>query len=352
MPSDTMRAVAVRNGTGPASALYIDSSVPKPSPGPTEALVKIKCFGLNRMDLLQREGHYPLPPGASTILGVEFSGVIESFGGAEAQTESGRKEKADEKWEVGEEVFGLAYGGAYAEYIAVSTRMLMRKPHVDDKLSWEQCAGISESWCTATQALYLVGGFEPGKSVLWHAGASGVSLAGVQLSKVGEASAVYVTAGSKEKIDFCVNEVGATKGFNYKEEDWVKGVLEATGGKGVDIVVDFVGATYFQGNLNVAGMNGRIVHLGMLGGTTLPEGVNIAPFIAKRLRFEGSTLRSRDTDYQGKLRDTLVEHAAPKMRKGEFKVFVEKVFPWEEIVQAHEFMESNKSKGKIICKIY
>ena len=119
----------------------------------------------------------------------------------------------------------------------------------------------------------------------------------------------------------------------------------------MDVVIDFVGGSYFQQNLDVAARDGRIVTLGMLGGTKLPEGVDIGSFVRKRLRFEGSSLRSRDEVYQGKLRDTLVEHAMPKMRKGEFKVLVEKVFPWEEIVQAHELMESNKTKGKIICRI-
>ncbi|KAL8825966.1 MAG: hypothetical protein Q9170_007589 [Blastenia crenularia] len=289
------------------------------------------------MDLLQREGMYPVPPQAPSTLGVEFSGVIESLGGEQGE---------DEEFKVGDEVFGLAYGGAYAEYIGVSTRMLMRKPV---EMGWEEAAGIPETWITATQAMYLIGEFAPGKTILWHAGASSVSIAGIQLSKGDKAGAIFVTAGSQEKIDFCVKELGATAGFNYHTQDWAKEVLAATNGKGVDIIVDFVGQNYFQGNLDAAAKDGRIVHLGAMSGTKLPAGVDIGAFVRKRVRFEGSSLRSRDEEYQGRLRNTLVEHALPLIKKGEMKVYVEKVFPWEEIVQAHKLMESNTTKGKIIC---
>lgn len=248
--------------------------------------------------------------------------------------------------------------------------MLIHKPK---ELSWEQAAGIpevdapsdrpvavlvlgltdlnSQTWITATQAMYLVGEFAPGKSILWHAGASSVSIAGLQLSKADKASAMYVTAGSQEKIDFCVNELGATAGFNYYTQDWSKEVEKATGGKGVDVIIDFIGQNYFQGNLDAAARDGRIVNLGVMSGTKLPAGVDIGAFVRKRLRFEGSSLRSRDEDYQGKLRNTLVDHALPKFKDGTFKVFVEKVFPFEKIVDAHKLMESNKTKGKIICTI-
>lgn len=287
------------------------------------------------MDLLQREGQYPVPPQAPKTLGVEFSGTIESFGGSE-----------QESFKTGDAVFGLAYGGAYAEYIAVSTHMLMHKP---DHMSWEQAAGVPETWITATQALHLIGEFKEGKSVLWHAGASGVSIAGIQLAKAAGASKIYVTAGSQEKIDFC-KSLGATDGFNYKTQDWSKEILKATDNKGVDIIVDFIGAPYFAGNLDAAAKDGRIVSLAFMGGAKLPEGINIATFLMKRLRFEGSSLRSRDPDYQGKLRDKL-ETYVPKFGDGSFQVPIEKVFKWEDVIDAHKLMESNTSKGKIICTI-
>lgn len=198
--------------------------------------------------------------------------------------------------------------------------------------------------------MYTVGEFTKGKSILWHAGASSVSIAGIQLSKVGGASAIYVTAGSQEKIDFCVKELGATAGFNYKTQDWSKEILEATGDKGVDLIIDFVGQNYFQGNLDAAARDGHIINLGALSGTKLPAGVDIGAFVRKRIRFEGSSLRSRDPEYQGKLRDKLEEYL-PQFEDGTFKLFVERVFTWDLIVKAHELMERNETKGKIVCTI-
>lgn len=329
-------------------ALYINSSTPIPTPTNSQALVKIRCFGLNRMDLLQREGQYPVPPQAPSTLGVEFSGTIASLPDASHIGSDDPASKPEPDFKVGDEVFGLAYGGAYAEYIAVSTHMLIHKP---EELSWEQAAGIPEVWITATQAMYLVGEYRRGKSTLWHAGASSVSIAGIQLARSEDRAAkIFVTASSQEKIDFCKG-LGATEGFNYKSQDWSREVLEATEGKGVDIIVDYIGAPYFDGNLDAAGRDARVVCLGFMGGTKLPEGVDISRLLRKRIRVEGSSLRSRDEAYQGKLRDMLVEHALPKFRDGSFKVPVEKVFKMEEIQEAHRLMESNQTKGKLICRV-
>ncbi|KAE8382422.1 quinone oxidoreductase [Aspergillus bertholletiae] len=327
---------AVKGGKGPATSLFMDS-IAKPVPADGQALVKIKAFGLNRMDLLQREGLYPLPPQAPETMGVEFSGIVEAFGG-----------QTHEDFKVGDEVLGLAYGGAYAEYIAVSTKMLVHKPK---QLSWEEAAGVPETWITASQALFLIGEFQEGQSVLWHAGASSVSISGIQLAKAAGAKAIYATAGSQEKIDFLEKELGVTKAFNYKTQDWAAEVQKLTGGTGVNLTVDFIGATYFQGNLDVAARDGRVVLLGLMGGGKLPDGVNIAPLLFKRVRVEGSTLRSRDEEYQRKLRDTLVDHALPKFCDGTFQVFVEKIFPFDQITAAHQLLESNKTRGKIICVI-
>ncbi|KAK7513173.1 hypothetical protein IWZ03DRAFT_385056 [Phyllosticta citriasiana] len=336
--SETMRAIDIKNGTGPAEALFINAQTPKPVPTATQALVRVKCFGLNRMDLLQREGKYPVPPQAPKTLGVEFSGTIESLG---SSSESGFK--------VGDAVFGLAYGGAYAEYIAVSTHMLVHKPA---ELSFEQCAAIPETWITALQAMYVVGGFERGKSILWHAGASSVSIAGIQLSRADGAAAVYATARQDDKVRFIEDKLGADKAFNTTTTDWVQGVKDATGAKGVDVIIDFVGADTFQPNLDVAARDAHIVNLGFLGGTKLDgKGVDIAAFIGKRLRYEGSSLRSRDEAYQGKLRDRLIEVALPRFRSGEFTVYIERVFGFEEVVEAHRVMESNRTKGKLIVTV-
>lgn len=348
----------------------MNDQTPIPTPTASQALIKIKAFGLNRMDLLQREGHYPLPPQAPSTLGVEFSGQIHSV------SPSNR-----EGFAPGDAVFGLAYGGAYAEYIAVSTHMLIRKP---EHLSWEECAGIPETWMTATQAMYLIGGFsekKPSPTILWHAGASAVSIAGIQLSRMNGASQIFATARSDDKCRFCVEELGATAAFNTttsttkekgegkeeeeEEEHWVDSIKKATGGKGVDIIIDFIGPGTFAANLEVAAKDGRIVNLATLGGLYLPpppsspsssssdkyQTPNFGTFVAKRLRYEGSSLRSRDEEYQGRLRDSVVEHALPMFAEGKLKVFVEKVFSWKDIQEAHKQMERNLTKGKLICVV-
>ncbi|KAH9999765.1 quinone oxidoreductase putative [Xylariaceae sp. FL0662B] len=347
---DTMKAVDIKGGKGPATSLFINAQTPKPVPKAGEALVRIKAFGLNRMDLLQREGKYPVPAQAPSTLGVEFSGTIAGFGprgpGPGLGPPPPVRGDGDEDWAEGDAVFGLAYGGAYAEYVAVSTKMLLRKPA---GFSWETAAAIPETWMTATQALHLVGGFTAGKTALWHAGASGVSIAGVQLSRDSGASAVYATAGTDEKCRFVERELGATRAFNYKTQDWAREILDATGGRGVDLIVDFIGGSYFQRNLTVAAKDARWVMLGMMGGTRL-DGVDFSMLLYKRIRIEGSTLRSRDPDYQGRLRDKLAEYI-PHIESGKLKVMIDTVLPMEDIVKAHQLLEENKTTGKIICTV-
>lgn len=330
-----MRAVDIKGGKGERDALFINAETPKPVPTAGQTLVKIKAFGINRADIMQRRGSYNPPPQASRTLGVEYSGVIESFGSDDHQG-----------FKVGDEVFGLAYGGAYAEYIAVSIRMLLRKPK---GLTHEQCAGIPEVWMTATQALHLLLGFVEGKSILWHAGASGVSVAGIQLAKAAGASEIYATAGSQEKVDFITSQLGATAAFNYKTQDWVSEIKAKTGGKGVDFIVDFIGGDYFQKNLDVAARDGSLLILGTLSGGNVPN-ANISMILFKRLRVLGSTLRSRDEEYQGRLRDRL-EKYIPDFESQKFKIYLDLVLPWDKIQDAHEHIENAKNLGKIVCTI-
>lgn len=193
--------------------------------------------------------------------------------------------------------------------------------------------------------MFLIGEFAAGKSILWHAGASAVSIAGIQLSKANGASKVFATARQDEKCDFCTKELGADVAYNTETTDWSAKVLEATGGKGVDVIVDYIGPATFAGNLNAAARDARIVNLASLSGRELKPDMpqpNFGMFVAKRLRFEGSSLRSRDEEYQGRLRNQLVDHALPKFKDGSFKVLIEKVFPWEQIQNAQRLMESNK----------
>lgn len=204
---------------------------------------------------------------------------------------------------------------------------------------------------TALQAMYLVGEYKAGQSVLWHAGASSVSIAGQQLCHHDGASKVFATTRQDEKCKFLVELLNATAAYNSETTKWDEAVLKDTDGKGVDLIIDYIGAPTFAQNLNAAARDGHIVTLGSLGGTKLPAETNIGPLLMKRLRYEGSTLRSRDENYQGKLRDLLVDHALEKFKDGSFKIIIEKVFPWTEIQQAHALIESNATKGKVLCTV-
>lgn len=309
----------------------MNEEYPRPHIEHSQALVEVKAFGLNRADLQQRQGTYSVPPQGPKTLGMEFSGVIKELA---SESESG--------FQVGDAVFGLAYGGAYAEYIAISTHMLVHKP---EELSWEECAGIPVIFMTALQVMYLVGEFRPGKSVLWHAGASAVSIAGQQLCLGNGASEVYATVRSDDKVDFCVKDIGVKEAYNTTTTKWDEELLRATGGRGVDLIVDLIGPATFAGNLNAAAMEGRIINLATLSGPTLHDDMaqpDFGLFLRKRLTYEGSSLRSQDERYRGHLRDQLVEHALPLLKQGKLKVHIDKVFPWTEIRAAHRLMESNQ----------
>jgi NADPH:quinone reductase-like Zn-dependent oxidoreductase len=210
-----------------------------------------------------------------------------------------------------------------------------------------------QTWLTAAKVMYPIGGFTPGKSILWHAGASGVSISGIQLARVNGASAVYATARSDAKCAFLVDKLGVTAAFNTTRAGWAEDLLAATGGRGVDIIADLIGPDVVAGNLLVAARDARIVLIGLMSGFTLRGGqdVDLSRLAFKRVRYEGSTLRSRDEAFQRGLRDAFVEHALPRFADGELKVYIEKVLPWEQVVEAHKLMESNTIMGKIICTV-
>ncbi|KAI1176521.1 putative ToxD-like zinc binding oxidoreductase [Nemania sp. FL0916] len=357
MPS-YMRAVNVEGGVGPASALFIDPEIPVPETNQEECLVRVRAFGVNRGDLLQRDGKYPGISHLTKIMGLEFSGVIARINDKAKDSTTGGS------WKVGDEVFGLLPGGGYAEYVNVNERMLIRKPK---ELSFEQTGGLCETWFTALQALHFVGEYHPEttKSILWHAGASAVSVAGLQLSKYahlvnsppGTESAVapnvFGTARSREKCDFIVNDLGATGAVDLLQHpdkrSWANEVRGKNGGKGVDLVIDFLGGPYLEANLDVLAIDGRVVQLGWLDGPVTSGSINIAAFLAKRARVQGSQLRSRSLEYQVRLRDFFEAHVLPGLIDGRFTHVIERVLPWSRIAEAHQLLESNKTKGKVVC---
>ncbi|GAA6027352.1 hypothetical protein JCM8097_002619 [Rhodosporidiobolus ruineniae] len=335
--SSKMRAILVKDGKGQdADDLYLgDADRPTLSEG--RVLVKIKAFGLNRMDIMQRQGKYPVPPGASPIIGVEFSGTIEDPNGSD--------------FKKNEAVFGLATGGAYAEYISVPAGMVTRKP---DNVSWVQAAAVPENWLTAYQALFLIADLQPGQSVLIHAGASGVGLAAIQLAKTFGASLIIATAGTDEKVDF-VAQHGA-KGINYKTQNFADEVAKLTDKQGVNVVIDFVGADYWDKNIESLARDGRMVMLGLLSGAVTKDPLNLGPILYKRLRIEGTTLRSRSLEYQTDLLQEFSKKALDRVFAkcgGEdgLDLVIHKVYDWKDIAEAHKEMEAAKNTGKIICEI-
>ncbi|KAG4443231.1 hypothetical protein IFR05_001274 [Cadophora sp. M221] len=332
-----MKAVGIKDGRGNADAFFIDDSVPDPIASSGRILVAIKAFGLNRMDIMQREDKYPYPllPESGKILGVEFSGLVEEVG-----------PDCTSDFKVGDKVFGLAYGGAYAQKISVSEKMIM---HLPDTMSFETAAGIPETYFTAIQAIYLVGGLEPGQSVLIHAGASGVGQAAIQVAKLGGSSKVIVTAGTDAKCDLC-RSLGADVAVNYNKESFADVVQRETAGAGINLIIDLVGQSYWHANTASAAKEGKIVLVAAMSGSMI-EGFNLRALLNKRLWVLATTLRTRDSTYQGKLRDKFVEVAMENLRTGRMRITVDKVYPWGEIAEAHKRMEANINAGKLICVV-
>ncbi|THH06779.1 hypothetical protein EW145_g3850 [Phellinidium pouzarii] len=332
-----MRAILVK-AAGRVEDLFLGEAA-KPKPSAKEILVKVKAFGLNRMDIIQRKGAYPIPPGASKILGVEFSGQVADIGSEVTQ------------WNIEEEVFGLASGGAYAEYIRVPETHVIRKP---SHLSWADAASIPENWLTAYQALITIGKVKAGEDVLIHAGASGVGIAASQLARLYGAKTVTATASTKEKLDFVLNlpggHLGATHVVNYKTQNFAEEVKKVTNGKGVDVVIDFVGQTHWQKNIDSLAPDGRMTLLAFLSGAEVSN-FNLAPLLYKRLHIEGSTLRSRTVAYQSELISQFKNDVLDALIDGKLKAYIHKVYPWTEIQEAHHEMETDKNIGKIIAEV-
>jgi len=301
--------------------------------------VKVKASAVNRADILQRKGGYfgMSNPNPMDVIGLEMAGIVEAVG----QDVSG--------WKVGDRCMSLLSGGGYAEYVCVPNRLGIRIP---DNLSFDEAAAIPEAYLTAYQTLFMIGGVTEGQTVLLHAGASGVGTSAIQLLKQVPRVKVYVTVGSQEKIDFCL-KLGADGAINYKSGDWSEALHKlagtSSGGAGpVNVVLDCVGANYFKQNLDVLAADGRLVMIGSLGGSDPTTTVDLNPILRKRLRVEGSTLRSRTVDYKAELTKQFCNFALSKFGSGAIKPIIAKVFNWNNVSQAHMFMEEDKNIGKIV----
>jgi tumor protein p53-inducible protein 3 len=294
-----------------------------------EVLVAVKATAVNRADLLQARGGYAPPEGASEILGLEMAGVIEAVG----------KDVAD--WQVGDRVCALLPGGGYAEKVVVPADMLMRVP---DDWTFAQGTAVPEVWFTAFVNLFLEGDLQSGETVLIHAGASGVGTAGIQLAKEIGAN-VFVTAGSSEKLRNC-RELGADLAINYKEEDFLTAVQEATEGKGVDVILDPVGGSYLNRNVQALARFGRLVNIGLLGG--LNGDMSVGLLLRNRLKIVGSTLRSRPLEEKINITQQFSQRFWPALAAGKLKPVIDTTFPIIEAQQAHNYIGANKNTGKVV----
>ena len=325
-----MKAVLVK-APGGAEQLYL-GDYPTPEPGEDELLVRVAATALNRADLMQREGRYPPPEGASEVLGLELAGAVEAMGAA------------CQGWDVGDRVFGLLPGGGYAEHAVLHYQMAMPVP---PEMSFEAAAAIPEVFLTAFQALYWMGGLEEGRRVLVHAGASGVGTAAIQLAKRAGAH-VYATA-SAPKHQRCL-ELGADLVINYKEEDFAHRIQEVTSGYGVDIILDIIGASYFKQNISVLALDGRFIILSLLGGRIV-EDVDLASLLRKRAQVIATTLRNRSLAYKIALTEAFSKKWYSFFENEHLLPVIDSVYDWTDVQDAHRHMEANKNIGKIVLRV-
>ena len=303
---------------------------PIPEPGPGEVLIKVKATAVNRADLAQKNGLYPPPPGASQIMGLECSGIIENIG----SNVSSRSK--------GEEVCALLAGGGYAEYVTCPEEQVLPSP---EGLDWIESASVPEVYATCWLNLFMEANLKAGEKVVFHAGASGIGTAGIQLCNNFDCES-FVTAGSKEKIDFCTN-LGATGGSLRGGP--IFDDIDKWSPNGVNVILDPVGANYLEGNLNVLALEGRLVIIGLMGGAK--SDLNLGQLMMKRQRIIGSTIRARSITAKGLVMQELKKNVWPLFSRGQIKPVIHKVFDLENIEKAHNLIEENQNIGKVVLKV-
>ncbi|MCM2404089.1 NAD(P)H-quinone oxidoreductase [Rhizobium sp. S153] len=329
----------------PASMRYVDlpsfgapeemtiATGPLPTLRAGEILVRVEASGVNRPDVAQRQGTYPPPKDASPILGLEVAGEVVALG-----------EGVDE-FSVGDRVCALANGGGYAEYCAVPAGQALPFPKGFDAV---KAAALPETFFTVWANLFQMAGLTEGETVLIHGGTSGIGTTAIQLAKAFGAE-VFATAGSAEKCQACL-DLGAKRAINYREEDFVEVIKAETGRRGVDAILDMIGAAYFQKNLSSLAKDGCLSIIAFLGGS-LVERVDLTPIMIKRLTVTGSTMRPRTAEEKRGIRDELVSDVWPLIEAGKVTPVIHSVLPFEQVAEAHHLMESSKHIGKIILKL-
>ena len=305
---------------------------PVPTSKKGEILIRVSAAGVNRPDVLQRKGMYPVPPSASPIPGLEVCGEVAATGDGAS------------KFKIGEQVCALVNGGGYAEYVAVPEGQCLPVPA---GLSAIEAAALPETFFTVWTNVFDRGALNAGESLLVHGGSSGIGTTAIQLAKARGAT-VFVTAGSKDKCSAC-EELGADLAVNYREQDFVEVLGEATEGKGVDVILDMVGGDYVPRNVELAALHGRIVIIASLRGRQAD--LNIGPIMMKCLIVTGSVLRPRSDDEKAAIAASLYEHAWPLIESGKVKPVIDTVFPFKDAARAHALMESSQHIGKIVLDL-
>ena len=325
-----MRAIVVDH-PGPPDVLRWGEA-PDPVAAAGEVLVAVAAAGVNRADLLQREGHYPPPAGASPTLGLECSGRLIAVGPAVSG------------WAIGDEVCALLTGGGYAELAPVPQGQLMPVPQTIDLVS---AAALPEAAATVWSNLFMVAGLRPGERLLVHGGGSGIGTMAVQLAKAVGAQ-VFATVGSAAKAD-AVRGLGAEATINYRDEDFVERVRDLTFGTGVDVVLDVIGAKYLQRNLAALATGGRIVVIGLQGGTRAE--LDLGRLLGKRAAIVGTTLRSRPEAEKAEIVRQVVEHVWPLLEQGVVRPVVDRVVAIQDAADAHRAMAAGENVGKIVLAV-
>lgn len=325
-----MKAIT-RNGDGGPEVLQL-SEVSPPQPTETQLLVNVRAAALNRLDLIQRRGGYPPPPGESELLGLEIAGTVSAMG------------KSVIGFNEGDRVFGLIGGGGYSEQAVIDYRMAMFIP---DRWSFEEAAAVPEVFFTANENIFTLGRLSAGETILIHAGGSGVGTAGIQIACHAGAR-VFVTAGTSNKIDNC-KTLGAIAGINYKQSDFVAEIERLTDGDGVDVVLDFIGAPYLSRNLQILKTKGRLLQVGLMGGSTTE--IDLGIVMRKRLQIIGSVMRPQSLDEKISITQRFVQRWLPALKGGTLQPIIDSVYPLAQVREAHQYMEANRNFGKIILKI-
>ncbi|KAI9121358.1 hypothetical protein K1719_008391 [Acacia pycnantha] len=322
-----MKAIVITAAGGP-EVLQLQE-VEDPQIKDDEVLIRIAATALNRADIQQRKGLYPPPKGASPYPGLECSGTVEAVG------------KNVSRWKIGDQVCALLGGGGYAEKVAVPAAHVLPVPHA---VSLKDATAFPEVACTVWSTVFMMSRLSKGETFLVHGGSSGIGTFAIQIAKY-HGVRVFVTAGSEEKLAFC-KDLGADVCINYKTEDFVARVKEETGGQGVNVILDCVGASYYSRNLESLSLDGRLFIIGFMGGTSTE--VNLAPLLAKRLTVQGAGLRNRSPENKAVIVSEVEKNVWAAIEAGKVKPVVYKSFPLSEAVEAHRLMESSKHIGKIL----